>query len=68
MEYRKLLIEHFEEMFASMSPKQLVKTEDWLSKFIDSDLFEDSLLADEVTYLYESVRDECVKRVSLIAD
>jgi len=68
MEYRKLLIEHFEERFASMSPKQLVKTEDWLSKFIDSDLFEGSLFADEATYLYESVRDECVKRVSLIAE
>lgn len=68
MEYRKLLVEHFEKVFASMSPKQLVKTEAWLSKFIDSDLFEDSLFADEATYLYESVRDECVKRVSLIAE
>jgi len=26
------------------------------------------LFADEATYLYESVRDECVKRVSLIAE
>lgn len=68
MEYRKLLIKHFEERFASMSPKQLIKTEDWLSKFIDSELFDDSLFADEATYLYEAVRDECVKRVALIAE
>ena len=39
--------------------------EEILSKLIDSDLFSDFVLADEVIILYDLIRDECVKRLAL---
>lgn len=58
----------YEQWFREMRAKQLVKYIHNLEQYIDSDLFEDSLLADEVILLYDLARDECVYRVSKMAE
>lgn len=58
----------YEQWFREMRAKQLVKYIHNLEQYIDSDLFEDSLLADEVLVLYDLARDECVYRVSKMAE
>ena len=58
----------YEEWFKGMKAKQLVKYTRNVEQYIDSDLFEDSLLADEVLILYDLIREECVCRVSKMAD
>lgn len=58
----------YEQWFREMRAKQLVKYIHNLEQYIDSDLFEDSLLADEVLILYELAHDECVYRVSKMAE
>lgn len=68
MKFQEQFKEDYKQWFKEMSAKQLVKYEQNLSQYIDSDLFEDSLLADEVLVLYDLVRDECVYRVSKMAD
>lgn len=58
----------YEQWFREMHAKQLVKYIHNLEQYIDSDLFEDSLLADEVLILYDLARNECIYRVSKMAD
>ena len=68
MKFQEQFKEDYKQWFKEMSAKHLIKYEQNLSQYIDSDLFEDSLLADEVLILYELVRDECVYRVSKLAE
>ena len=68
MKFQEQFKEDYKQWFSEMSAKQLVMYEENLSKYIDSDLFENSLLADEVLILYDLVRDECVYRVSKISE
>lgn len=68
MDYMKAFREYWQERFSHSKASHLVKVEQWLSDFIDSDLFEDSILSDEALAMYELVRDECVKRVAKISD
>lgn len=58
----------YEQWFREMSAKQLVKYIRNIEQYIDSDLFEDSLLADEMLILYDLSREECIHRVSKMAE
>ncbi len=42
----------------------MVEQEAVLSQLIDSDLFQNFILADEVIMLYDMICDECVKRLA----
>ena len=64
MDYLREFKKHYESWFSTMSAANLVSYEQNLSKFIDSDLYEGNILADEVNILYELIRDECVYRLS----
>ena len=59
---------HWEEQLRHYKAKSLVEYEQNLSKFIDSDLFSDCILSDEVVLLYELIRNECVRRVAMIIE
>ena len=59
--------EHYEEWLKGMKAKSLVDYEQNLSKLIDSDLFSNCILSDEIILLYELIRNECVVRVDKIA-
>ncbi len=67
MAYNKQFKEHYQEWFRGFSAKRLVECEENLSSFIDSDLFSNFILSDEVILLYDMVRDECVRRVSIMS-
>lgn len=62
--YEYCFKKHYSGWLSRFSNRQLVEVEDNLSKLIDSDLFSDCILADEIIELYDCVRDECVKRLS----
>lgn len=64
-EFRKVFEEYHKEVFSHWKAKSLVEQEAILSQLIDSDLFEHFVLIDEVILLYDLVRDECVKRLSV---
>lgn len=68
MDYKEMFSQYWEERFRYFKASRLIEAEQWLSVFIDSDLFEDSMLSDEALVMYELVRDECVKRVAKIVD
>lgn len=68
MDYMEMFSEYWKERFKYFKASRLIEAEQWLSTFIDSDLFEDSMLSDEALAMYELVRDECVHRVAKISD
>lgn len=68
MNYMNVFRQYWKERFSLSKTSHLVKAEQWLSDFIDSDFCGDWLLSDEAFVLYELVRDECVKRVAMISD
>ena len=57
----------YKDYFSGCSASELVRNEDQLSRLIDDDSFSYTLLIDEALMLYELVRDECVRRVALMA-
>lgn len=66
--YNERFNDYYTDFLSRCSAKQLVKFEQGVSKFIDSDLFEDSILSDEMVALFELIRDECVHRVAGFPD
>ena len=68
MKFQEQFKEDYKQWFKEVSAKQLIKYEQNLSQYIDTDLFDNSLLADEVLILYDLIRDECVYRVSKFAE
>ena len=68
MQFLEQFKEDYKQWFRDMSSKQLVAYEQNISCYIDSDLYENSILADEFEILYELIRDECVYRVSKYAE
>jgi hypothetical protein len=68
MEFTKQFKKDYQQWFREMSSKQLIAYEQNLSLYIDSELYENSILADEVEILYELIRDECVYRVLKFAE
>lgn len=63
--FNRMFREYYEHYFSDWKVSSLVKQEDILSHLIDSDLFCDFVLADEVILLYDLVRDECVRRLAM---
>lgn len=63
--FDRVFREYYEDYFRDCKVSSLVKQEDILSRLIDSDLFDDFVLADEVILLYDLIRDECVRRLAL---
>lgn len=68
MEYMEQFKVHYCEWFKNFSNSSLVKYEENLSKLIDSELFSDCILSDEIVLLHELIRDECVNRLAMIAE
>lgn len=68
MKYMKLFKNHYCDRFKNFRISSLVEYEENLSKLIDSELFNDCILADEIIMLHELIRDECVFRLSKIAE
>lgn len=64
MQNLKQFVAYYSEWLKGFDNDSLVKYEENLSDFIDCDLYDGFLLADEVNILYELIRDECVRRVS----
>ena len=64
-EFSKVFKEYHSYYFSNWKVASLVEQEEILSKLIDSDLFSDFVLADEVIILYDLIRDECVKRLAV---
>lgn len=62
MKYYELFRVHYREWIAGMKSSSIVEYERNLSALIDSDLFDDCILNDEISALYDIIRDECVKR------
>ena len=67
MKYEEHFEQHYEEWLKGFSARSLVDYEQNLSKLIDSDLFRDCILSDEIILLYELIRNECVARVDKFA-
>lgn len=62
---RSNFIEYHKDVIAHWKVSTLIEQEKILGELIDSDCAEDFVLIDEVILLYDLVRDECVKRLSL---
>lgn len=60
--------EHYKRFLSTSKLITLVEQENFLSRMIDDDIVIESLLIDEVIILYDLVRDECVRRVAMMAD
>lgn len=60
----KTFCREWKELLTAFDNDSLVRSERNLASFIESDFHEDFILSDEVTCLYELVRDECVRRVA----
>lgn len=65
VEFRRVFEEYHKEIFSHWKVKSLIEQEQILSDLIDSDLFENFVLIDEVIVLYDLVRDECVRRLTM---
>ena len=63
MDYMELFKTRYGEWLADFDNKCLIETIDNLEQFIDSDIFDNFLLDDEVLALYDMARDECVERI-----
>ena len=66
-DYMDYVKDFYTDYFKHCSAAVLVQREEEFSKLIDDDFFSESLLIDETFLLYELVRDECVRRVALMA-
>lgn len=66
-EFRTIFEEYHRELFSHWQTSSLVEQEVLLSRIIHSDLFESFVLIDEVILLYDLVRDECVRRLAILA-
>lgn len=64
-EFDRVFKEYHKNYFNHWKVSSLVEQENILSQLIDSDLFSDFVLADEVIMLYDLIRDECVRRLAL---
>lgn len=60
--------EHFKKNYVGLvqgfDNNSLVRSEQDLRDFIDSEFYRDFVLAKEVHVLHELIRDECVRRVA----
>ena len=65
MNLREEFTKYYKDWFSSWNASNLIKQEQLLSDLIDSDLFMDFILCDEVVLLYDLIRDECVRRLAL---
>lgn len=65
MNLREEFMKYYKDWFSSWNASNLVKQEQVLSDLIDSELFMDFILCDEVVLLYDLIRDECVRRLAL---
>lgn len=63
MDYKEIFKAHYAEWLADFDDARLVEVIENLEQLIDSDIFRELLLGDEVTILYDIARDECVERV-----
>lgn len=68
LDFSKQFEEYYRNWFSQCKASQLVKYEQNLSRFIDSDLYCDFVLCDEVNVLFELIRDECVYRVANMSE
>lgn len=66
-DYVEAMKNFYKDYFSRCSALELVRNEDQLSRLIDDDAFSYTLMIDDVLMLYELVRDECVRRVALLA-
>lgn len=64
--FRKTFEEYHKELFSHWKASSLVEQEALLFQIIDSDLFDNFVLIDEVILLHDLVRDECVRRLSVL--
>lgn len=55
---------YYREWLSGMDSSNIVDYERNLSALIDSDLFDDCILSDEISMLYDIIQDECVCRFS----
>lgn len=62
---KKEVDEYYEEFFSRMSNSELLRSEKVLSNLIENDLVVNSFLVEEIRFLFDSIRDECVRRLSL---
>lgn len=65
MSYLESFEKHYMERLGRMHISRLVECEENISRLIDSDLFADCILSDEITALYELIRNECIHRCQL---
>ena len=68
MSYLDSFCEHYKKFLSTSKLSTLAEQEKLLSRMIDDDIVFNSLLIDEVIILYDLVRDECVRRVVMMAD
>lgn len=68
LDFSKQFEEYYRNWFSKCKASQLVKYEQNLSQFIDSDFYDEFVLCDEVNILYDLVRDECVYRVANMSE
>lgn len=68
LDFDKQFKEYYRNWFSQCKASQLVRYEQSLSQFIDSDFYDDFVLCDEVNVLYDLVRDECVYRVAKMSE
>ncbi len=64
--FRKDFEEYHKELFSHWEASSLVEQEALLSQIIDSDLFDNFVLIDEVILLHDLIRNECVNRLSFL--
>ena len=64
-EFGRVFKEYHKDYFSHWRISSLIEQEHVLSQLIDSELFPNFVLADEVIMLYDLIRDECVKRLSM---
>lgn len=68
MQYDKCFEKHYSEWFRGMKASRLIEYEKNLCRFLETDLYDDFPLIDEVLTLRDLIRDECVFRVSKLAE
>ncbi len=66
-DYMESMKEFYRNYFSGCSASELIRHEDQLSRLVNNDKFSYTLLIGEALMLYELVRDECVRRVALMA-
>ncbi len=64
MKYEEHFKKNYADLIQGFDNDSLVTSERDLRCFIDSEFYQDFLLAKELHVLYELIRDECVRRVA----